>query len=99
MWVSQHRDNELYSGGYYTNQSNGRAEGIKSFVARKDNVENEDCVLWHTFGLTRKSTPKGRDDVLEAHHPFLASDICRVEDFPVVSLFLGVDGIYTDVFR
>jgi Cu2+-containing amine oxidase len=54
IWVTSHRDNELYSGGHYTNQSNGRAEGIKSWVARKDNVENDDLVLWHTFGLTRE---------------------------------------------
>lgn len=42
IWVTKHRDNELYSGGEYTNQSTGNAGGIKTWVARDDTVENEE---------------------------------------------------------
>jgi primary-amine oxidase len=52
VWVTKHADNQLYSGGLYTNQSNGGANGIKSWVAKGESVENTDLVLWHTFGLT-----------------------------------------------
>lgn len=36
----------------YTNQSNGNANGILSWVARNDPVEDDDLVVWTTFGLT-----------------------------------------------
>jgi primary-amine oxidase len=52
IWVTKYRDDELFAGGYYTNQSRGKAGGVGDWVARKDNTENTDVVLWHTFGLT-----------------------------------------------
>lgn len=52
IWVTKYKDGELFPGGFYTNQSNGRAGGVGDWVARKDNVENTDLVLWHTFALT-----------------------------------------------
>ena len=52
IYVTSYKDGELYSGGQYTNQSNGGANGIRSWIGRGDNVENTDLVLWHTFGLT-----------------------------------------------
>ena len=50
--VTQYRDNELYPSGYWTNQSFGNAGGVQSMVARKDNVEQDDIVLWSTYALT-----------------------------------------------
>ncbi|KAK6906461.1 hypothetical protein I204_00732 [Kwoniella mangroviensis CBS 8886] len=55
IWVTKYKDGELFSGGQYTNQSSGNARGIKSWVARQDNVANDDLVLWHTFGLTHNT--------------------------------------------
>ncbi|WWC88939.1 uncharacterized protein L201_003854 [Kwoniella dendrophila CBS 6074] len=52
LYVTSYKDRELYSGGVYTNQSNGNAQGIRSWVARDDSVDNTDLVVWHTFGLT-----------------------------------------------
>ncbi|RSH83056.1 hypothetical protein EHS25_005766 [Saitozyma podzolica] len=52
IWVTSYRDGELFCAGQYTNQSRGTAGGIADWVARKDNVENTDLVLWHTFALT-----------------------------------------------
>lgn len=44
QWVTAHRDGELFSGGDYTNQSNGGARGIRSWVARNDTVEDSEWV-------------------------------------------------------
>ncbi|KAL4736494.1 copper amine oxidase [Aspergillus similis] len=51
IWVTKYRDGELFAGGEFTNQSK-KSEGVEGWVARNENVEDEDLVLWHTFGLT-----------------------------------------------
>ncbi|PWY84418.1 copper amine oxidase [Aspergillus eucalypticola CBS 122712] len=51
IWITKYRDDELYAAGEFTNQSR-ESEGVEKWVQRKDPVENEDIVLWHTFGLT-----------------------------------------------
>ncbi|WVQ71769.1 hypothetical protein IAR50_001310 [Cryptococcus sp. DSM 104548] len=55
IWLTKYQEDELFSGGHYTNQSRGGAEGIRSWVARQDSVEDTDLVLWHTFGLTHNA--------------------------------------------
>lgn len=52
IWVTKYVDGELFPGGFYTNQSRGDAGGLKEWTERKDPVEDEDIVLWHTFALT-----------------------------------------------
>ncbi|KAL3431918.1 copper amine oxidase [Aspergillus tetrazonus] len=51
IWVTKYRDGELFAGGEFTNQSK-KSEGVEGWVSRNENVEDEDLVLWHTFGLT-----------------------------------------------
>ncbi|KAJ5612852.1 hypothetical protein N7510_006046 [Penicillium lagena] len=51
IWVTKYQDDELYAAGEFTNQST-KAEGVETWIQRKDNTENDDVVLWHTFGLT-----------------------------------------------
>lgn len=51
-WVSKYKDQELYGGGVWTNQSSNEAGGVADAVARNDPVRNEDVVVWHSFGLT-----------------------------------------------
>lgn len=69
VWVTRHRDEELFPAGRWTMQSAG-GEGIRSWVAGRaeegaevNGVRGEDIVVWHTFGST--------------HHP-------RAEDWPVM---------------
>ncbi|KAA8566226.1 hypothetical protein MFRU_019g01260 [Monilinia fructicola] len=50
IYVTAYRDHELYAGGKYTNQSRG-GTGVRSFAARKDNVQDEDIVVWVQFGI------------------------------------------------
>ena len=56
IYVTRHRDGELYAGGKYTNQSRG-GEGVRSWAARrdplvaKDGKGGEDIVVWVQMGL------------------------------------------------
>ncbi|EXJ61101.1 primary-amine oxidase [Cladophialophora yegresii CBS 114405] len=52
VWVTKYKDNELFAGGEFTNQSQKEEGGVADMVARKDEVENEDVVVWNVFGLT-----------------------------------------------
>lgn len=60
IWVTKYRDDELYAAGEFTNQSR-EDTGLAIWSARKENVENEDVVLWHTFGLTHVTRPEGEN--------------------------------------
>lgn len=52
VWVTKYKDRELWAGGEFTNQSQKEVDGVADAVARNENVENEDVVVWNTFGLT-----------------------------------------------
>jgi len=52
VWVTSYRDGELWAGGEYTNQSQKEIDGVADAVARSDNVEDTDVVVWSVFGLT-----------------------------------------------
>ncbi|KAK5949990.1 hypothetical protein OHC33_008951 [Knufia fluminis] len=52
VWVTKHTDGELYAAGRYTLQSTREEGGLADMVERNDNTENEDIVVWATFGLT-----------------------------------------------
>ncbi|KAK1978112.1 copper amine oxidase [Colletotrichum cereale] len=56
VWVTRHRDEELFPAGKFTMQSTG-GSGIASWIQRREGdgesmVRNEDIVVWHTFGST-----------------------------------------------
>ncbi|KAL9111142.1 MAG: hypothetical protein Q9227_004405 [Pyrenula ochraceoflavens] len=50
IYVTTHRDRELYAGGWYTNQSRG-GTGVRSWADRKDDVVDKDIVVWVQFGI------------------------------------------------
>lgn len=52
VWVTKHKDGEYWAGGEFTNQSKTEIDGVADAVARNDDVENDDVVVWNTFGLT-----------------------------------------------
>lgn len=52
VWVTQYRDHELYAGGEFTNQSRQEIDGVVDAVARNDDIEDSDVVVWSVFGLT-----------------------------------------------
>lgn len=52
IWVTKYKDGELWAGGEFTNMSQKEVDGVADAVARNEDVENADVVVWHTFGLT-----------------------------------------------
>ena len=52
VWVTKCKDGELWAGGEFTNQSKKEVGGVADAIARNDDVENTDVVVWNTFGLT-----------------------------------------------
>ncbi|KAF8245817.1 hypothetical protein K440DRAFT_633127 [Wilcoxina mikolae CBS 423.85] len=52
IWVTKYKDGEFWASGRFTNQSSAERGGLKDAADRKEHIENEDIVVWHTFGLT-----------------------------------------------
>ncbi|KAF5024439.1 hypothetical protein F66182_3525 [Fusarium sp. NRRL 66182] len=51
IYLTTHRDNELYAGGWYTNQSRGGA-GVRTWAQRNEMLTPySDIVLWVQFGI------------------------------------------------
>lgn len=73
-WVSKYKDQELYAGGVWTNQSSKEIDGVGDAIARGDNVRNEDVVLWHTFGLTH--------NVRVEDFPVMPTEMLQIELVP-----------------
>ncbi|KAJ4296224.1 cytochrome c oxidase subunit 1 [Kalmusia sp. IMI 367209] len=57
IWVTKYKDDELYAAGEFTNQSR-EDTGLAIWSQRNENVENEDVVLWHSFGITHVTRPE-----------------------------------------
>ncbi|ODV60906.1 uncharacterized protein ASCRUDRAFT_76254 [Ascoidea rubescens DSM 1968] len=57
FWVTKYRDGELYAAGEFTNQSQTDT-GIAKWANGKDDVRNEDCVIWCTLALTHIPRPE-----------------------------------------
>lgn len=52
VWVTKYKDEELFAAGEFTNQSQLEIGGVADAVARDEDVENKDVVVWNVFGLT-----------------------------------------------
>jgi Cu2+-containing amine oxidase len=51
LWVTRFAEDERYPAGDFVNQSIG-APGLPSYVEADRNIDGENVVLWHSFGLT-----------------------------------------------
>jgi len=51
LWVTRHRDGELYAAGDHPNQGQV-GDGLESYVADQADIDGEDLVVWFTTGLT-----------------------------------------------
>ncbi|WP_284990613.1 primary-amine oxidase [Arthrobacter sp. efr-133-TYG-120] len=52
LWVTRYAgDEERYPTGDFVNQHSGGA-GLPAYVAQDRDIDGQDIVLWHTFGLT-----------------------------------------------
>lgn len=57
LWVTRHDEDERYPSGDFVNQHPGGA-GLPSYVARDRDIDGQDIVVWHTFGLTHFPRPE-----------------------------------------
>ena len=57
LWITQYDADERYSAGDLVNQHSGGA-GLPSYVAADRELDGQDVVLWHTFGLTHFPRPE-----------------------------------------
>ncbi|OBT64953.1 hypothetical protein VE03_05626 [Pseudogymnoascus sp. 23342-1-I1] len=74
IYVTKYREDELFSGGQYTNQSQG-GHGVRSWAARNDSVVEQDIVLWVQFGL--QHIPRAED------FPVMPCELIKVSLKPV----------------
>ena len=58
IWVTKYQDAQLWAAGEFTNQSR-EDTGLAKWVQDNDPVDDEDVVLWHTFGVTHVTRPEG----------------------------------------
>ena len=57
LWVTRYDENERYPSGDFVNQHSGGA-GLPSYIARDRDIDGQDIVVWHTFGLTHFPRPE-----------------------------------------
>ena len=51
LWVTQYERDELWAAGYTVNQHPG-GNGLPRYVSADRDIDGQDIVLWHSFGLT-----------------------------------------------
>ncbi|KAL5392802.1 hypothetical protein DPSP01_000501 [Paraphaeosphaeria sporulosa] len=74
IYVVKYRDDELYAGGKYTNQSRG-GTGVRSWADRKENVKDDDFVLYIQAGINH--VPRIED------FPVMPCEILKIHMKPV----------------
>jgi primary-amine oxidase len=57
LWVTRHAEEELYAAGDFVNQHPGGA-GLPAYVAQDRDIDGQDLVVWHSFGLTHFPRPE-----------------------------------------
>ncbi|MBM6622409.1 primary-amine oxidase [Micrococcaceae bacterium RIT802] len=51
LWVTRHDESQRYPTGDFVNQHSGGA-GIPAWIEADRDIDGQDVVVWHTFGLT-----------------------------------------------
>jgi primary-amine oxidase len=51
LWVTQHNTKERFPAGEYTPQAKEQ-DGLPVWIKANRNIEKENVVLWHAFGVT-----------------------------------------------
>ncbi|CAN7502057.1 primary-amine oxidase [Arthrobacter sp. LjRoot78] len=51
LWVTRFAEDERYPTGDFVNQHSGGA-GLPAYIAQDREIDGQDIVVWHTFGLT-----------------------------------------------
>ena len=70
VWVTPFRDDERFAAGDYPNQSSG-GDGLPRWTKEDRAIENQDVVLWYTFGHTHIPRPEDYPVMPAAYIGFL----------------------------
>jgi primary-amine oxidase len=57
LWVTRYDPAERYAAGDFVNQHPG-GNGLPAYAAQDRDIDGQDIVLWHTFGLTHFPRPE-----------------------------------------
>jgi primary-amine oxidase len=57
LWVTRYDPAERYSAGDFVNQHSG-GSGLPEYAAADRDIDGQDVVVWHTFGLTHVPRPE-----------------------------------------
>jgi primary-amine oxidase len=57
LWVTRYAADERYASGEFPNQHAG-GDGLPRYVTKNRVIENEDLVVWHSFGHTHVCKPE-----------------------------------------
>jgi primary-amine oxidase len=57
LWVTRYDPAERYSAGDFVNQHSG-GSGLPEYAAADRDIDGQDIVVWHTFGLTHVPRPE-----------------------------------------
>jgi primary-amine oxidase len=57
FWATKYKDDELYAGGMYPNQSLGGG-GLAAWAGNNEALSNQDVVVWYTMGVTHIPRPE-----------------------------------------
>jgi primary-amine oxidase len=57
LWVTRYAPGERYASGDFPNQHAG-GDGLPRYIEQNRGIENEDIVVWHTFGHTHMCKPE-----------------------------------------
>jgi primary-amine oxidase len=57
VWVTRYNPSELYAAGNYPNQGQP-GKGLPEYIADNQSLENEDLVVWYTYGVTHIPRPE-----------------------------------------
>jgi primary-amine oxidase len=57
LWVTRYAPGERYASGEFPNQHAG-GDGLPKYIEQNRSIENEDIVVWHTFGTTHFCRPE-----------------------------------------
>ncbi len=57
LWVTRYKPDELYGAGDYPNQGLS-GKGLPRYIADNESLDNNDLVVWYTYGVTHIPRPE-----------------------------------------
>jgi primary-amine oxidase len=85
LWVTRYDPAQRYAAGDLPNQHQGGA-GLPTYVAADRDIDGQDIVLWHTFGMTHFPRPEDWPVMPVAHCGFTLRPVGFFDRNPTLDL-------------